>query len=95
MSLKGYFWHVAWLTSIASAAKLPVPCAADETMDLPTLTAAVRSQLSAISSIEVKHHMELISTHSMAPDWSEDCDWAEQGECRLFVVSLFLWRRRA
>ncbi|HET6884002.1 MAG TPA: hypothetical protein VFI31_27865 [Pirellulales bacterium] len=65
-------------------------------MDLATLAAAVRSQLSSISSIDVKYRKTVEYRKSLPgmprsdPNYKQDVqdlEWAEQGDCRLFSTT--------
>lgn len=55
---------------------------ATDEMDLATLTAAVRSQLTSIASIDVKY--QHVGEPSNGARWTEESEWAEQGTLRLF-----------
>lgn len=57
---------------------------ADETIDLPTLAAALRSELSSIASIEVKYEKIFHDPKRQTPS-AEEIEWAEQGDWRLLT----------
>lgn len=75
--------RIVSLIGLPVIAALHVDCRctlADDAMDLPTLTAALRAQLSSIASIDVKY--EKVYHDPEGPAQIEDDEWVEQGECR-------------
>ncbi|HQU44722.1 MAG: hypothetical protein B7Z73_06980, partial [Planctomycetia bacterium 21-64-5] len=68
------------LVVATAAVAVATPLFAGGSMDLPTLTAALRSQLSSIASIDVKYRRVFHDPHGSQQ--IADVEWAEQGEWR-------------